>query len=175
MQEFKTEVEGKKISCTALGVIEGERLRGRVSLIFAKALHRATGQTLSDVFRDGINIDGNEGDNTNNAEDDANWIIELANRGAAFRMGIDWEELLVLIGYCCGMCTLTTTNVNTGKPFTEKLNIEDLEFQKEEHIKIFYWFLECQLGNFTAWKRAKSFGKKYFQELINDAMKKYAV
>lgn len=162
--DFKTKIGEKNISSPRLGVMEGERLRGRVSLVLAQGIKSATGHTIGEFFRDEALPKAENGASGDSSE---NTLLQLFNRGASFRIGVDWEGLLELIKDCCEQCTLTT------KDYSEPLKIDDLDFYNEEHVKLFAWYVESHLGNFTAWKKVKPLLMKGLIGFLQDAVKDF--
>lgn len=161
MQQFSTKIGKKKISCTALGVREHLDLEGRISLVLAQGLKSAFGQSVSDVFKDGVSIVPVDDEEKKEETTGANMIIAAMDSSLTFRRNTDWEALIQLIEDCCSYCKLE------GEKTAEQLHMNDLDPLTREHYQVFFWFVECQLGNFTAWKQAKKLIGAALADLLN--------
>lgn len=152
MQTFNTKIGDKTITCEALGVREGMAFQGRFTRVMADGLKSAFGKDIVEIFKEGVELDDG-GDQFG-----ASLIMSFISTFAKFRDGADWDDFQSLVIDACEMCQMKT------KDYVEPLKVDDLSFVEHEQYKIFFWFVECQLGNFTAWK----FVKKYLSQMAGD-------
>ena len=169
MQQFTLKLGKTKITCEALGVREGMALKGRVTKVLADGLKAALGKDVADIFKTGItmaeteNKDASQSDDAQSLPDTqslADALTGLAVASIDFRQGVDWDEFTDLVIDGCQMCKVET------KDLVQDLDVDDLSFGKSEHYKVFFWFLECQLGNFIGWKKLKPLIMEHFQAKI---------
>jgi len=165
MQQFTLKLSKKKITCEALGVREGMAFKGRVTQVLADGLKAALGKDVADIFKTGISIGDAEGEGVSDeAQSTADALTGIAIASIDFRRGVDWDEFTSLVIDACEMCKLET------KDLVQDLDVDDLSFGKGEHYKVFFWFLECQLGNFIGWKKLKPLIIQHLQANIRGVM-----
>lgn len=149
---FELTLGEKKIICEPMGVVEHLTLEGQVSDIISKGLKAALGKDISDLFSDSDDV-LNEG------------IVSAVASLMKFREATDWQALMGLIQSSCEKCQLVSKKKDGGE-YIETLMLDDLDPLKREHYIVFGWFLECQLGNFTGYKKAKRLILKALKDMV---------
>ena len=128
----KTKIDGVEFSCEQLGVTDGMRLEGRVSSILAGPLS-VGGVEISSLFG------GGDSDLLDTDIAKGGSIVALLGR---FRSEINWDEFTALLVDCCSDCEMYERGIKV--PF----EVDDLNRKTFQHYKLFFWYLECQLGPF---------------------------
>ena len=165
MQQFTLKLGKQKITCEALGVREGMAFKGRVTQVLADGLKAALGKDVADIFKTGIGIGEAEGESVSDeAQSTADALTGIAIASIDFRRGVNWDEFTDLVIDACEMCKLET------KDLVQDLDVDDLSFGDGEHYKVFFWFLESQLGNFIGWQTVKPLIAQHLQASIRGAM-----